>query len=394
MPRIPFDLEARRPYLVPPFTDAEYDRRLAAVRREMAREGLDALCVYGNAGSPSAVTYLTNFTPAFGSAFVIVGGDGRVTVATDSVLHGEPMHSMIWACRVADVRIALGPVYGGATDEVGRLAADAVPAGARVGIAGTAALPHPLYAALASRLPSLRAADHVLAAVRAAKSDEEIAKMREAGRIADEAMAAALDVCDVGVEETAVAAAAVQRLHALGAREAFATCVVGGAQAGLKHGVPRRRALRDGEMVFIDLGASRDGYLSDLSRCTVVGRAPAAALALLAVSRELYDAGLPAIRPGATIDDVSRALLAVVAGTRYEPYYCAGGFGHGIGTAVLEVPGLYAGNTTELRPRMAVAYEPMVVVEGLGTGVIEDTLLVTETGYERLTHAPIETWSV
>ena len=137
MPRIPFDLEARRPYLVPPFTDAEYDRRLAAVRREMARDGLDALCVYGNAGSPSAVTYLTNFTPAFGSAFVIVDGDGRVTVATDSVLHGEPMHSMIWMCRVADVRIALGPVYGGATDEVARLAADAVPAGARVGIVGT-----------------------------------------------------------------------------------------------------------------------------------------------------------------------------------------------------------------------------------------------------------------
>jgi Xaa-Pro aminopeptidase len=42
---------------------------------------------------------------------------------------------------------------------------------------------------------------------------------------------------------------------------------------------------------------------------------------------------------------------------------------------------------------MTVAYEPMVVVEGLGTGVVEDTLLITETGYERLTQSPVVTWS-
>jgi Xaa-Pro aminopeptidase len=39
-----------------------------------------------------------------------------------------------------------------------------------------------------------------------------------------------------------------------------------------------------------------------------------------------------------------------------------------------------------------VAYEPMVVVEGLGTGVVEDTLLITETGYERLSQYPVVTW--
>jgi len=392
MPRIPFDLAARRPYLVPAFSDAEYDRRLAAVRDEMAREGLDALCVFGSASSPSAVAYLTNFAPAFGSAFVVVRQDGGVTVTTDAVLHGEPMHSMIWMCRVPDVRVALGPVYGGAADEIARLAADCLDPGARVGLVGTTSVPFYLHAALAARLSALRPADHVLASVRAVKSDEEIAKLRGAGWVADEAMAAAFRTLDVGVEETAVAAAIVHRIHALGAREAFATCVVGGVQAGLKHGVPRRRALEDGDMVFLDLGASRDGYLSDTSRCAVVGRPRQEALDLLRVGRDLYEAGLAEIRPGATIDDVSRALLRVVAGTRYEPYYCPGGFGHGIGTAVLEPPGLFAGNMTVLRPRMAVAYEPMVVVEGLGTAVVEDTLLITDMGYERLTHYPVVTW--
>jgi Xaa-Pro aminopeptidase len=60
--------------------------------------------------------------------------------------------------------------------------------------------------------------------------------------------------------------------------------------------------------------------------------------------------------------------------------------------AVIETPGLYAGNTFELRPRMTVAYEPMVVVEGLGTGVVEDTLLITESGCERLSNYQVVTW--
>ena len=393
MPRVPFDLESRRPYLVPAFSDAEYDRRAAALRAAMAQDGLDALCVFGSAASPSAVAYLTNYSPAFGNAFCVLRGDGTMTVATDAVLHGEPMHSMIWTCRVPDVRVALGPVYGGAVDEVAVLAAEAAGPAGRVGLAGASTLPYALHAVLASRLRDLRPADHLLARVRLEKSDEEIAAMRRAGRIADEAMAAVLAALERGVEETAVAAAGVHRMHALGGREAFATCVVGGAQAGLKHGVPRRRTLEDGEAVFIDLGAAYHGYASDLSRCTAVGKAAGRVRDLLAVGADLYHAGLAAMKPGCTIDDVSNALLAVVRGTRYEPYYCAGGFGHGIGMSVIEVPGLFAGNTTELRPRMTVAYEPMVVVEGLGTGVVEDTLLITEAGVERLTNYPVVTWS-
>ncbi|RMF85620.1 MAG: aminopeptidase P family protein [Nitrospinota bacterium] len=392
MPRVPFDLEARKPYLIPVFSDTEYDRRVTALCTAMAQEGLDALCIYANATSPSAVAYLTNYAPLFGSAFVVLRANGTMTLVTDSVLHGEPMHSMIWMCRIPDVRVALGPVYGGTADEVALLTAALLRGARRVGLTGQMSLPHPLYAALASRVPTLYPADHLLAAVRLYKSDEEIAKMREAGRIADAAYAAVFDTLAVGIEETAVAAAAVHRIHTLGAREAFATCVVGGVQAGLKHGQPRRRPLVEGEMVFIDLGAAVDGYMSDCSRCTVVGPARGEARELLHIGLELYEAGLQVMGPGRTIDEIAQALLKVVQGTRYAAYFCPTGFGHGIGMTLLESPGLFAGNPTELRPRMTVAYEPMVVVEGLGTGVVEDTLLITETGYERLTQYPVVTW--
>ena len=392
MPRVPFDLDSRAPYLVQTFSDAEYDRRIRATCAAMVGEGFDALCIYATSTTPAAVTYLTNYVPVYGNAFAVLHADGRLAVATDGILHAEPMHSMIWTCRVADVRVALGPIYGGPVDEVAALAADAARGAKRVGLVGGALLPHALHVTLASRLRDLSPADHILAGIRLFKSDEEIAKMREAGRIADAAYEALFGAVAAGVEETTVAAAAVHRMNALGGREGFVTSVVGGAQAGLKHGHPRRRRLVEGEMIFTDLGVAFEGYMSDVSRCTTVGPARGPARDLLQIGLDLYHAGLQVMGPGRTIDDVSNALLRTVRGTKYESYYCPGGFGHGIGMAVLEVPGLYAGNEAELRPRMTVAYEPMVVIEGVGTGVVEDTLLITETGYDRLTRYPVVTW--
>jgi Xaa-Pro aminopeptidase len=122
----------------------------------------------------------------------------------------------------------------------------------------------------------------------------------------------------------------------------------------------------------------------------VVGGKPSGdAAGLLAVADDLYRAGLEQMKPGRTIDDVAQALIRVVRGTRYEKDFYASGFGHGIGMDLFEGPGgLFAGSRAELKPGMTVAYEPMVVIEGLGTGVVEDTVLITDDGYRLLTDSP------
>jgi Xaa-Pro aminopeptidase len=221
------------------------------------------------------------------------------------------------------------------------------------------------------------------------KSPVEVALMERAAAAADAAYEAIFDTLAPGVEESEVAATAVAAIARAGGREAFPTCVVGGALAGLKHALPRRRRLEPGEMVFLDLGAVIDGYCSDVSRCTVVGgRAAGAAADLLAVAEELWAAGLEAMRPGRSVDEVAQALSRVVRGTRWEQDFYGSGFGHGIGLELFEAPGgLYAGSPTLLEPGMTLAYEPMVVVAGLGTGVVEDTLLITEDGHRLLSRA-------
>lgn len=389
MNRLRNDLEARRPYLDPDFDDAEYDRRLALVRAGMAKADLDALIVYCGVGSYANVRYLTNFEPIYGSAFVVVRADGGVTVVTDGVLHAEPMHSMVWACRVADLRCSAGAVYGSPPDEVATFAADAAAGCKRVGLSGGAVIPRLLYQSLAQRLGELHPADKILGDARLIKSAPEIAYMEKAGHIADEAFKAVFARLAPGVMEIDVAAAAVERMHQLGAIESFRTCVVGGKLAGLKHAYPRERKMEKGEMVFLDLGALYRGYCSDASICAVVGeKASGEKRGLLSIADELYLAGLEEMKPGRTIDDVAQALIRVVKGTRYEKDFYESGFGHGVGMDLFEGPGgLFAGSRVELKPGMTVAYEPMVVIEGLGTGVVEDTLLITETGYRRLTNS-------
>ncbi len=172
MPRVPYDMESRAPYRVDLVSDAEYDRRLAALRAGMEKAGLDAVCVYGTREAPENVEYLTNFAPVVGSAFAVVHLDGRMSLATDAVMHGEPMHSMIWMCRVPDVRVVLRrPVYGGPIDGAAQLAADALGGVQRVGIIGSSLLPHPVHTALMARLPQLQPADAILAEIRRYKSD-------------------------------------------------------------------------------------------------------------------------------------------------------------------------------------------------------------------------------
>jgi Xaa-Pro aminopeptidase len=380
-------LEARLPYLEPEFSDDEYDRRLASVRAGMETAGLDALLIYCGASSYASARWLTNYEAFGGTVFVVVRRDGGIAVTTDGVLHAEPMHSMVWTCRAADLRCAAGPVYGGALDEVATLAADAVGPAVHVGLAGSAAIPQHLYASLIGRLPGLQTADAVMAQARLIKSDAELDMMFTSGRIADAAFAAVFEALAPGVEETEVAAAAVATMLRHGAIESFRTCVVGGKLAGLKHSYPRKRRLQTGEMVFLDLGASFKHYVSDTSRCAVVGGMPQGdAAALLGIADDLYAAGLEQMRPGQTIDDVAQALMRVVRGTRWEQDFYPGGFGHGIGMDLFEAPGgLFAGSQVVLQPGMTLAYEPMVVVAGLGTGVVEDSVVITETGYRLLT---------
>lgn len=132
------------------------------------------------------------------------------------------------------------------------------------------------------------------------------------------------------------------------------------------HGIPDGRILAEGDIVGLDCGIELGGYFSDAAITLPVGRIPPEAERLLSVTRECLDRAIAAIKPGARVHDVSRAVFAHATANGYGVVrqWC----GHGVGFSQHEDPQVpnyvSPGPNPRLVPGMVLAIEPMV---NLGT---------------------------
>jgi Xaa-Pro aminopeptidase len=167
----------------------------------------------------------------------------------------------------------------------------------------------------------------------------------------------------------------------------FETAVSSGPRAGIKHADPTGREMKNGDMVFLDCGAVIGGYHADLSRTLVVGQAGSDEQAMLDTSIEMFRACLKVIRPGAPIRDLYRAAERVARRAGFSADYMPNGLGHGLGLSLFELPFLGPSDDSLMEEGMVFALEPMLVRYGLGTAVVEESVLVTADGAEVLSGA-------
>ena len=391
---VPYDPETRaiwRQWVVP---QAEYAERLARVRLEMAALDLDGLLVVGNAGDAASVAYLTNFTPRYGNTWLLLPLDGEPVVVSDGVLHGEPMHSMLWNVWLPDLRPAAARADappGGVAQLVAAAARERGLAAGRLGVASPVSLSVVHGDTLRRELPDVSWVDGTLALLRprSIKSDAEIALMRRACEITAAGLDAAGEILRPGVSEREIANVAHAAMFEAGAEElGFDTAVASGPRAGLKHAAPTGRCLQAGELVFLDMGAVVGGYHADLSRCVGVWPINLASRKLLDAGQALFEDTLAAVCPGNTVRDMYRAAAAAAAREGYAADYMPNGLGHGLGLSLFELPWLTPDDESPLAAGMIFALEPMLVRYGLGTAVIEETVLVTRSGAEVLSGRP------
>ncbi len=221
--------------------------------------------------------------------------------------------------------------------------------------------------------------------LRAVKDEAEIDRIREAARIAGEALAAVREMIRPGVREEQIALELEYRMRRDGAEQvSFETIVAAGANSALPHATPGRREIADGDCVLIDSGAVCGGYHSDETCTFFVGRASERQREVYRLVLEAHDRAIRAIRAGVScgeIDRIARAHLdAAGLGSAFSH-----GAGHGVGLDVHEAPRLAADREEILRAGMVVTVEPGVYLPGLWGIRIEDTVLVTEAGCEILT---------
>jgi len=228
--------------------------------------------------------------------------------------------------------------------------------------------------------------------LRAVKDEDEVAKIRGAGRITVEVFAKVLGVVRPGVSECDLGAETEYLMRKQGAEgAAFETIVASGARAALPHARPSRKLLRENELVIFDLGAILADYASDMSRTVYLGQPSRRIRALFSAVVEAQEEAAKSASPGVRAGDVDAAARRTLAGHGLARFFTHS-TGHGVGMEAHEMPRLARGEKVRLQAGNVVTVEPGVYLEGWGGIRIEDTILVGPAGPEVLTPAPKDRW--
>jgi Xaa-Pro aminopeptidase len=238
------------------------------------------------------------------------------------------------------------------------------------------------HRALAHEVPGLRLIDlgRAVEQLRLVKEDEEIAALRIAAEIADQALGELLESILVGRTERHLALELERRLVDHGADgAAFPTRVGTGPNAGAPWHVPGDRRVEEGDFLTVCLGARYRGYRCEVGRTFVIGTEPADwQIELYEVVFAAQRAGREALVPGAAYQDVDRAVRQVVEAAGYGELLDPG-VGHGVGLENHEDPQLSPAAMGKLDACVPVTVEPGVHFPGRGGVRIEDTLVVRPT---------------
>ncbi|GEN87413.1 Xaa-Pro peptidase family protein [Oceanobacillus sp. FSL W8-0428] len=230
----------------------------------------------------------------------------------------------------------------------------------------------------------------IIEALRMIKTDDELAVMKKAAKIADDAFAHIQSFIQPGVPEIEISNELEFFMRRQGATSSsFDTIVASGLRSALPHGVASTKKIQEGELVTLDYGALYDGYCSDITRTVAVGE-------ISVELREIYDIVLEANLRG--VKGTKPGMTGKEADALTRDYITEKGFGerfghstgHALGMEVHEGPGLSSRSEAVLKTGMVVTVEPGIYVPGLGGCRIEDDIVITDSGNERLTFAPKE----
>jgi len=232
------------------------------------------------------------------------------------------------------------------------------------------------------------------------KTDDQLAKMRRAGKVVAEMHEKVREAIRPGVTTLELDRVARDVLDRRGARSnflnyhGFPAVICTSPNDMIVHGIPGKYRLKDGDIIGIDCGAIVEGWHGDAAVTVAVGSGAPADLALSAACREALEAGIAAVRAGARLSDVSHAVQTATeaAGRRdgvtygiVEEYG-----GHGIGTAMHMDPFLANHGAPGQGPRlvmgMALAVEPMLTAGDPETRELDDGWTVVTADGSRAAH--------
>jgi Xaa-Pro aminopeptidase len=349
--------------------------RLAAVREAAAKAGVDALLL-----TPGPdLRYVTGYealplerltclvVPAEGESFLVV-----------------PRLELPAAQASPAARLGVEFLPWDETDDPYAIVA------ARLGSPATVGLADRMWAMASLRFRAAMPeaaqvlAGGVLRELRMRKSAAEVAALRAAGAAIDAVHRQVPGLLRAGRTEREVGRDIHDAILAAGHSTVDFVIVASGPNGASPHHEVSDRVIGAGEPVVVDIGGQMpDGYCSDSTRTYCVGEPPADFAAYYEVLRVAQEAACLAVRPGVPCEAIDAAAREVIEEAGYGQYFIHR-TGHGIGVETHEEPYIVAGNTEPMEAGFAFSVEPGIYLPGRHGSRIEDIVVCTATGGERL----------
>ncbi|HVF03349.1 MAG TPA: Xaa-Pro peptidase family protein [Frankiaceae bacterium] len=353
--------------------------RLGRAAAAAGAAGLDALLVTAGAD----LRYLTGYDalPLPRLTCLVVPRTGGATLVVPTLERARAEASPAGALGI--------PIVGwDETDDPYALTAslvrEAVPDAATVGLSDRTWVAHGLR--WRDALPGVRheLAGTALRELRIRKTPEEIAALREAGRLIDDVQQQIQSMRVVGRTEREVGRDIADAILTGGNERVNFVIVGSGPNGASPHHDLSDRVIERGDPIVFDIGGTTpDGYCSDTTRTYVAGEVRDGFDKLYAVLQEAQAAACDAVRPGITCEALDAVARDVITDAGFGEQFIHR-TGHGIGLEEHEDPYIVSGNARELEPGMAFSIEPGIYLPGRHGARIEDILVCTETGGERL----------
>ena len=384
------------------FTLEEYLHRYEAVLANMAEAGVDVLLVR----SPENICYLTGYeTPGYYGyhCLIVTPHDEPVLIVrrieeinasefswlTRTIPVDDPEHPFEFVSRelvrCGAARKRIGVEKGMARD---RKCAE------KRGMLYTVAE----HEALSAALPDAVFVDSesIVEEARVIKSDAEVEMIRQASRIADQALLAGVEAIEVGATENDIAAAVYHAWCKHGAEyTGLPNFVLSGPRHGICHATWRGREIQPGDPIFFEIAASKYRYCGALLRCANVGEPTQRIRNLCDAARAGFEAAVDMMRPGISCEAVHQACHEVISragfgSTRFHRTAYSLGINFPPDWGEGHILAIQPGVTRRLEPNMTFHLQPTCISPGevdIGFGA---TVRITATGCEVLTDAPME----
>ncbi len=244
---------------------------------------------------------------------------------------------------------------------------------------------------LQTTLPTIqfRAAQPVLSALMRIKGPDEIALLKRAGAVADDALDPTLAQLRPGMTEWQVHELLTESMRSAGSQPNFCIVATGAHGAEPHHGTSQT-VIEKGDVLVMDYGCSIDGYMSDITRTVVLGAPSPEQCSVYDTVYRAHMAAREAIRPGVLAEEIDKAARRVIVEAGYGDFFIHR-TGHGLGLRIHEEPYICAGNQHRLEPGNVFSIEPGIYLPGRFGVRIENIVAVTEDGHESMNAEPSST---